>query len=95
MAAAAIIRIAAAVAAGDAVARRLQGCMPVKGRLGVALVPMVDPAAMRAVDTHLTPAVRKRLGAPDVRLVVGGAAFPAHSTLLALNAGVLASLLKG
>ena len=52
-------------------------------------------AAMRVVGSHLTTAVRERLGAPDVRLVVGDAAFPAHSTLLALHTGVLASLLKG
>lgn len=50
---------------------------------------------MRVIETHLTPAMRERLGAPDVRLVVAEAAFPVHSSYITAHSGVLSSLLKG
>ena len=49
---------------------------------------------MRIVEAHLTPAVRARLGAPDVRLIAGDAAFPVHSAYVAANSVLLSSLLK-
>ena len=50
---------------------------------------------MPVIEAHLTPAVRARLGAPDVRLIIGDAAFPVDRAYVAANSGVLASLLKG
>ena len=50
---------------------------------------------MQVIEAHLTPAARTRLGAPDVRLIVGDAAFPVHRDYVAATSGVLANLLKG
>lgn len=49
---------------------------------------------MRVVESYLTPTLRQRLGAPDVRLVVGGAAFPVHARYISAQSGVLCDLLR-
>ncbi|KAI8470413.1 MAG: hypothetical protein J3K34DRAFT_521423 [Monoraphidium minutum] len=51
--------------------------------------------ASQAVETHLTPAVRGRLGVPDARLRVCDAAFPVHAAFVGALSGVLSSLLEG
>lgn len=51
------------------------------------------PAAADEVsEAHLTPAVLKRFGPPDLRLRLGGRVFPVHKAFVSAASPVLAGL---